>query len=198
MVTGNPNLLRCFHSLENCSVKLVIEPDIARKAFVNKLFNDVLVDNDIDSALQNPSIDGIIISTPAAQHFKQAKKALNSNKYVFVEKPLAKSVKEAQELIDIANSRNLILMSGHTFLYNDAVKFIKNQIDSGELGNVRYLYSQRLNLGRIRSDVDALWNFAPHDISIIQYLMNDPTPVEVNSHGMDFIQSESMMYPSSI
>ena len=79
-------------------------------------------------------------------------------------------------------------MSGHTFLYNDAVRFVKQQIDSGEIGDIRYIYSQRLNLGRIRSDIDALWNFAPHDISIIQYLLNDPTPIEINSHGMDFIQ----------
>ena len=73
------------------------------------------------------------------------------------------------------------------------VRFIKQQIDSGEIGDIRYIYSQRLNLGRIRSDVDALWNFAPHDISIIQYLLNDPKPIEINSHGMDSSNPESMM-----
>ena len=169
-----PNLLRNFRSLNNCSVKEVIEPNIDRQRFIKDSFPNVNVGSDVSGVLNKKTIDAVIIATPADEHFKLAKKALCANKHVFVEKPMARSVKEVQELTEIANSRKLTLMSGHTFLYNDAVRFIKSQIDSEETGDLRYIYSQRLNLGRIRSDVDALWNFAPHDVSIIQYLLNDP------------------------
>ena len=183
-----PNLLRNFRSLNNCSVEEVIEPNIDRQRFIKDSFPNVNVESDVSGVLNKTGIDAVIIATPADEHFKLAKKALLANKHVLVEKPMARSVEEVQELTEIANSRKLTLMSGHTFLYNDAVRFIKSQIDSGETGELRYIYSQRLNLGRIRSDVDALWNFAPHDVSIIQYLLNDPTPIEINSQGMDFIQ----------
>ena len=183
-----PNLLRNFRSLNECSVEHVIEPNIDRQRFIKDSFPNVNVESDVSCVLNKTVIDAVIIATPADEHFKLAKKALLANKHVFVEKPMARSLEEVQELTEIANSRKLTLMSGHTFLYNDAVRFIKSQIDSGETGELRYIYSQRLNLGRIRSDVDALWNFAPHDVSIIQYLLNDPTPLEINSHGMDFIQ----------
>jgi predicted dehydrogenase len=83
-----------------------------------------------------------------------------------------------------------IVMAGHTFLYNNAVRYVKSLIDKGELGDVRYIYSQRLNLGRIRSDIDALWNFAPHDVSIIQYWLNDPLPVKVTCNGMAYVQPD--------
>ena len=184
-----PNLLRNFNSLTNCKVVTVIEPNKERQKFIKESFPHIDVGENLSSVVSDPSINAVIIATPAHLHFEQAKLSLQAGKHVFVEKPMATTGSDVEQLIKLAEAKNLVLMSGHTFLYNDAVKFIKNQIDSGELGNVRYLYSQRLNLGRIRSDVDALWNFAPHDISIIQYLMNDPTPVEVNSHGMDFIQS---------
>jgi predicted dehydrogenase len=105
-----------------------------------------------------------------------------------VEKPLATSVAEVDELARIAAQRGLVVMVGHTFIYNSAVRYVKTLIDSGELGEVRYIYSQRLNLGRIRSDIDALWNFAPHDISIIQYWLNDAEPLAVLRQGMAYIQ----------
>ena len=96
-------------------------------------------------------------------------------------------------------------MVGHTFLFNEAVRYVKTLIDTGELGAIRYIYSQRLNLGRIRSDVDALWNFAPHDISIIQYWLDNPQPLSVSRHGIDYIQEEiddvvfmNIIYPNKI
>ena len=183
-----PNLLRNFNSLEICEVVAVVEPNEERQGFLKQSFPHIDISSDISAILNRSDIDGIIIATPAHLHFEQAKQALISNKHVFVEKPMATSSAEVEELSEIANSKGLTLMSGHTFLYNDAVRFIKNQIDSGEIGDIRYLYAQRLNLGRIRSDVDALWNFAPHDVSIIQYLLNDPPPLEIKSSGMDFIQ----------
>ena len=122
-----------------------------------------------------------------------------------MEKPLATTVAEVDELGRIAASRNLVVMVGHTFLYNSAVRYVKKLIDSGDLGEVRYIYSQRLNLGRIRSDIDALWNFAPHDISIIQYWLGDPEPVSVFRQGMDYMQNGvddvvflNVVYPKKI
>ena len=130
----------------------------------------------------------MVIATPAAIHFQLAKAALLAGKHVFVEKPLATTVAEVDELGCLARERNLVVMVGHTFIFNSAVRYVRKLITSGELGEVRYIYSQRLNLGRIRSDIDALWNFAPHDISIIQYWLGNPDPISVSRTGSDFIQ----------
>jgi predicted dehydrogenase len=129
-----------------------------------------------------------VIATPAASHFSLAREALDAGKHVFVEKPLATKVAEVDELSRRAAERNLVVMTGHTFVYNSAVRHVKRLIDAGELGDLRYIYSQRLNLGRIRSDIDALWNFAPHDISIIQYWLGDPEPISIGRQGMAYMQ----------
>jgi predicted dehydrogenase len=107
---------------------------------------------------------------------------------VLVEKPLATHVAEVDEIAALAQRRRLVAMVGHTFLFSPAVRCVKELIESGALGDIRYICSQRVNLGRIRSDVDALWNFAPHDVSIIQYWLGDPTPLSVVTHGGDYIQ----------
>jgi predicted dehydrogenase len=129
-----------------------------------------------------------VIATPAASHFSLAKDPLDAGKHVFVEKPLATKVAEVDELSRRAAERNLVVMTGHTFVYNSAVRHVKRLIDAGDLGDLRYIYSQRLNLGRIRSDIDALWNFAPHDISIIQYWLGDPEPISIGRQGMAYMQ----------
>jgi predicted dehydrogenase len=128
------------------------------------------------------------VATPAASHYLLAKQALESNKHVFVEKPLATSTREADELIRLAADRSLTLMAGHTFIYNAAVRYAKKLLDEGELGQVYYIYSQRLNLGQVRSDVNAWWNLAPHDVSILLHLMNDELPVSVSATGVSYIQ----------
>ena len=181
-------MIRNFNSVEGCELTAVVEPSEERRAFVEKSFPGLQCHIGFDEVIDDPNLDAVVIATPANLHFEQAKQALLSGKHVLVEKPMATKLSQAQELTDIGATNGLILMSGHTFLYNDAVRFIKNEIDSGNLGQIRYLYSQRLNLGRIRSDVFALWNFAPHDVSIFQFLLGDPDPVEINSFGMDFVQ----------
>jgi predicted dehydrogenase len=183
-----PNLLRNFTSIVGCQVKYLADNSDERRKFVSSHFPNIRLISDASIAVADPDVSAVVIVTPAGSHFALAKQALEAGKHVFVEKPLATSVAEVDVLADIARARGLIVMSGHTFLYNDAVRYIKEQLVSGSLGDVRYLYSQRLNLGRIRSDIDALWNFAPHDISILQYLLGDPEPESVHSHGMDFIQ----------
>jgi predicted dehydrogenase len=118
---------------------------------------------------------------------------------------LATTVAEVDQLAAEAKIRGRTLMVGHTFLYNSAVRFVKTLIEQGELGDIRYIYSQRLNLGRIRSDIDALWNFAPHDISIIQYWLGDPTPTQVTRSGMAYMQPGiddvaflNLVYPNKV
>lgn len=200
-----PNLLRNFSSLLNCRVKYVVDSSPDRRAFVEANFPRTMAVNRVDEALSDPEVAGVIIATPAGTHFQFAREALLAGKHVFVEKPLATKVAEVDELDRLAKDRELVVMAGHTFIYNAAVRYVKKLLDAGDLGEIRYIYSQRLNLGRIRSDIDALWNFAPHDISIIQYWLGDPMPVSVHRVGMDFIQNGiddvvflSIVYPQKI
>lgn len=183
-----PNLLRNFSAVSGCSVKYVVDSSAERRAFVEANFPFSCAIETYQTVLEDPGIDGVVIATPAASHFSLAKNALDAGKHVFVEKPLATKVVEVDELSNRATKQNLVVMTGHTFVYNSAVRYVKRLIDAGELGELRYIYSQRLNLGRIRSDIDALWNFAPHDISIIQYWLNDPEPISIGRQGMAYMQ----------
>jgi predicted dehydrogenase len=183
-----PNLLRNFSVLPDCSVKYVADKSADRRAFVERNFPQTRAVESCDAVLDDPEIDAVVIATPAETHFRLAKQVLEAGKHAFVEKPLATKASEVDELSDCAAERNLIVMAGHTFIYNSAVRYVKQLIDAGELGEIRYIYSQRLNLGRIRADIDALWNFAPHDISIIQHWLGDPEPVSVTRQGMAYMQ----------
>ena len=111
----------------------------------------------------------VVLATPVDTHFPLAERVLQAGKHVLVEKPLARTAVEGLRFVQLAEDRRLTLMVGHVFLYNAAVRKVREYIDSGELGDVLYVYSQRLNLGKVRHDVNALWNFAPHDLSILTY-----------------------------
>jgi predicted dehydrogenase len=200
-----PNLLRNFSALAGCEVRYVVDSSPERRAFVEANFPQTRAIESRKTALNDSEVDAIIIATPAATHFSLAQEALSAGKHVFVEKPLATKTSEVDELGRAAADANLIVMAGHTFVYNRAVRHVKKLIDDGELGEIRYIYSQRLNLGRIRADIDALWNFAPHDISIIQYWLGNPEPVSVSRQGMDFMQEGvddvvflNLEYPSKV
>jgi predicted dehydrogenase len=200
-----PNLLRNFSALPNCSVKYVVDSSAERRAFVERNFPKTAAIESCESVLNDPEVKAVVIATPAGTHFALAKQALQAGKHVFVEKPLATKASEVDELEKCAAERNLVVMAGHTFIYNAAVRYVKQLIDAGELGEIRYIYSQRLNLGRIRTDIDALWNFAPHDISIIQYWLGNPEPVSISRQGMAYMQDGiddvvflSLEYPGKI
>jgi predicted dehydrogenase len=200
-----PNLLRNFSSLPNCSVKYVVDQSAERREFVRRNFPRTSGVESCDEVLNDPEVQGVIIATPAETHFTLAKKVLAAGKHVFVEKPLATKVSEVDQLAESAAKHGLVVMAGHTFIYNSAVRYVKQLIDAGELGEVRYIYSQRLNLGRIRADIDALWNFAPHDISIIQYWLGNPEPISVSRQGMAYMQDGiddvvflNLQYPDKI
>ena len=183
-----PNLLRNLIANKDCNVTTVVDLADERRDFIRGLYPSVNVTADVQQTFDDPSVDAVVIATPAATHFDLAISALKSRKHVLVEKPMARTVEEVEKIGALAKKNDLTAMVGHTFLYNSAVRYLKQLIDSGELGEIRYIYSQRLNLGRIRSDVDALWNFAPHDVSIVQYLLGDPSPISIVRHGMDYVQ----------
>jgi predicted dehydrogenase len=183
-----PNLLRNFSALSNCSVKYVVDPSAERRAFVERHFPRTSAVESVERVLDDPDVKAVLVATPAETHFRLTKQALEAGKHAFVEKPLATKASEVDELGKCAAERNLVVMAGHTFIYNSAVRYVKQLVEAGELGEIRYIYSQRLNLGRIRTDIDALWNFAPHDLSIIQYWLGNPEPVSVSRQGMAYMQ----------
>lgn len=200
-----PNLLRNLIANRKCSVAKVVDISDERRCYVQSLYPSIEVTDNAHVVLNDRDIDALVIATPVNSHFELAMKALTSGKHVLVEKPMARTVIEVEQIGNLANSKNLVAMVGHTFLYNAAVRYVKELIDAGVLGDIRYIYSQRINLGRIRSDVDALWNFAPHDISIIQYWLGNPTPVSVVRRGIDYIQSGiddvvflNIIYPNKV
>lgn len=200
-----PNLLRNFSSLKNCHVKYVVDSSPERRNFVETNFPRTKAVESVEAVFADPEVEAVVIATPAGTHFSLAKQALMAGKHIFVEKPLATRVAEVDELGQLAEERGLVVMTGHTFVYNAAVRYVKKLMDAGDLGEIRYIYSQRLNLGRIRSDIDAMWNFAPHDISIIQYWLGEPEPISVFRRGMAYIQDDvedvvflSINYPGKI
>ncbi|HTG93738.1 MAG TPA: Gfo/Idh/MocA family oxidoreductase [Pyrinomonadaceae bacterium] len=183
-----PNLLRNFSAQPNCWVKYVADTSEERQAYVRKNFPQSEVVSDFADVLRDSEVEAVLVATPASSHYSIAKLALENGKHVFVEKPLATNTQEADELVNLAASRSRVLMAGHTFLYNAAVRYAKSLVDNDELGQLYYIYSQRLNLGQVRSDVNAWWNLAPHDVSIMLYLMKDKLPVSVSAIGVSYIQ----------
>jgi predicted dehydrogenase len=137
----------------------------------------------IDALLDAGVADAVIVGTPASTHFEVASQALAAGLHTLVEKPLAARSDEASKLDEEARSRGLVLLVGHTFLYSPRVEYIRKVIEAGDLGTIRYLYSRRLNLGKVRNDVDSLWNFGPHDVSIVMHLLG-ASPVRVASQSL--------------
>ncbi len=183
-----PNVLRNFSAQPGCLVKFVAEINPERQAYVRTNFPQSEVVNSVDTVLKDSEIDAVIVATPASSHYELTKQVLQSGKHAFVEKPLATNTAQADELVSIAEQRNKTLMVGHTFLYNAAVRYARELLRREELGKLYYVYSQRLNLGQVRSDVNAWWNLAPHDVSILLYLMNNELPVSVKAEGVSYIQ----------
>jgi predicted dehydrogenase len=183
-----PNVLRNFSAQSDCWVKYVAEINPERQAYVHANFPRSEVVSDVAALLDDAEVDAVIVATPAASHHALAKQALEAGKHVFVEKPLATNTQQADELVKLAASNDKTLMVGHTFLYNAAVRYARKLLADESLGRLYYIYSQRLNLGQVRSDVNAWWNLAPHDVSIMMFLMNDELPVSVSATGVSYIQ----------
>jgi len=181
------NLLRVFSHV--AKITAVVEENRKTIDNVKKINPNARFEENLDETLKSRNIDALVIATPAKTHYDIAKKALLHDKHVFVEKPLATNTEEARELIKLSKQKNRVLMVGHTFLYNQAVRMLHDYVQNNEIGRVYYCYSQRLNLGRVRTDINAMWNFAPHDISIISYVL-DKKAVRVWAHGNCYIQQD--------
>lgn len=181
------NLLRNFYEIEGAEVKLVCDHDPNALAAVARKTIAVETCLDSSSVFSRADIDAVAIATPPATHFEFAKKALLAGKHVFVEKPLAQTVAECEELVQLAHDHRCTLMVGHTFLYDAAVNRIKTYVQEGAAGEIYYLTSRRLNFGIVRQDIDAMWNFAPHDLSILLHWLNE-TPASIAVHGESHLQ----------
>jgi UDP-2-acetamido-3-amino-2,3-dideoxy-glucuronate N-acetyltransferase len=166
---GN-NLLRNFSELG--SLGAICDTDLSRLQKAAMEFGAVAIPS-FDELLKKPEIQGIVIATPAAQHFEMARRALLAGKDVFVEKPIALRLEEGEELVEIARGGGRILMVGHLLLYHPAILELKRRIIAGELGKIQYIYSNRLNWGKLRTEENILWSFAPHDISAVLYLLDE-------------------------
>jgi predicted dehydrogenase len=178
-----PNLVRNFNSVEGCSVKWVSDLRDERLTTVKKLYSNIQTTSDIDELLNDAEVDAVIIATPVHTHFSMAKKALEKGKNVLLEKPMTQSAEEAKELIALSRQKGLVLMVDHTFLYTGAVNKIKSLISNGELGEIEYFDSTRINLGLFQPDVNVLWDLAPHDISILFHLIQE-RPISVCATGV--------------
>jgi len=190
-----PNLIRNFAAAEGCALVGVADLDEGRLARMKNLYPKITVTTRFQDLLDNPEIQGIALSTPANTHYELARQVLEAGKNVFVEKPLAQTVAECEDLIRLAGERNRVLMVGHTFEYNAAVQRVEEYIRNQELGEIYYIYSQRLNLGVVRQDVNAMWNLAPHDISIALRWLG-AMPAAVNAQGYTYLQEgvEDVVY----
>ena len=178
-----PNLVRNFFAANDCTVKAVADGRPERLAVLAKVFPSVKGVKDADDIINDTSIDAVVIATSVFSHFPLAKKALNAGKHVLIEKPMTASVAEADELIELAAAKGLTLMVDHTFLYTGAVAKMKELIDNKEIGTPRYFDSSRINLGLFQPDVNVIWDLAPHDLSILTYLV-DQKPVSINATGI--------------
>ena len=177
-----PNLIRNLMALPDCTVKVVCDVDKKRLAHQKSLYPSILTRTRFSNALKVDGLNAAVIATPVRFHYKLAKACLEAGLHTFIEKPMASSVAECEELVAIAEKRGLTLMVGHTFLYSAPVRAIKKIVDSGDIGSIRYMSSRRLNLGLFQTDINVVWDLAPHDISIVTHIM-EAEPIGVNCQG---------------
>src|ERR1700735_457856 len=198
-----PNIVRNFHGQERSRVVAVCDKSPKSQKRVKQTYPDMLVTDDANELLTSPDIDAIAVVTPVWTHFELAKTALENGKHVFVEKPFTCTTAQAEELIELADRKNLKIMVDHTFLFTGAVRRMKELIDNGTLGELYYYDSMRVNLGLFQHDVNVLWDLAPHDLSIMDYLIKEkPTAVvatgERHLNGVADIGSMTLYYPDNM
>ena len=183
-----PNLIRNFRSLPGCQLKTMCDLDEKRLAHMKSLYPEVHGEMDFEAMLKGNGIDAVVIATSVSSHYRMAKASLLAGKHTMIEKPMASSSEECEELNEIAKEKGLTLMVGHTFLYSAPVRKIKEIVQSGEIGDLRYISSRRLNLGLFQKDINVAWDLAPHDLSIVLYIMNE-LPKSVNCWGNSHVRN---------
>src|SRR5580704_318667 len=177
-----PNLVRNFRSLPDCRLKMMCDTSQQRLTHLKSLYPEVEAETDYNHMLNGVGLDAVVIATAVRSHYPLAKASLLAGKHTFIEKPMASSSHECEELIEIARKKGLVLMIGHTFLYSPAVRRIKEIVDSGDIGEIRYINARRLNLGLFQKDINVTWDLAPHDIAIVLSIIGEQ-PVTVNCQG---------------
>jgi len=177
------NLVRNFHALNVLETVCDLNEETLNR--VRSEYH-VAITKDYDAVLSDASVDAVVIAAPAAHHFRLASRALNAGKHVFVEKPLALRVQEGRELVKLADERGLVLMVGHILEFHPAVVELKRLVQQGQLGKIQYIYSSRLNLGKLRTEENILWSFAPHDISVILQMLNE-VPILATAQGGTYL-----------
>jgi predicted dehydrogenase len=183
-----PNLVRNFKGLPNCNLKAMCDVSEPRLKHLRSLYSGVEGLTDYEHMLNGMGLDAVVIATPVNHHYSLAKASLLAGKHTLIEKPMASSSAECEELIEIAERKGLVLMVGHTFLYSAPVRKIVEIIEAGDLGEIRYINSRRLNLGLFQKDINVAWDLAPHDISIILHILEE-SPLMVNCQGNAHVTS---------
>lgn len=178
------NLIRVFNQLGVLKIICDLDKKVLKER--KKEYPELKITTNFSEILKDKNIQAVVIATPAATHYWLAKKALKEGKDVFVEKPLALKVKEGEELVKLAKNKKLILMTGHLLLYHPAIVKLKELIKKGELGKIRYIWSNRLNFGKLKNEESVLWSFAPHDISVIIDILGMPR--KVSAIGKSYLQ----------
>ena len=178
------NLCRNFHALGALST--VVDATVNGQVTARSIAPDILIADKLEDILGDNQIQGVALATPAETHAELAIQAMRAGKDVFVEKPMALSISDAEEMQKVANETGRILMVGHLLEYHPAVLKLRELVDSGELGKINYIYSNRLNFGKVRTEENALWSFAPHDVAVIIRLLGQ-SPIEVSASGGSYL-----------
>jgi len=183
------NHIRVFSEIRNVRLKYVCDQDSSKLLSLQKTYPQTKMVEDLKPILQDREVRGVVVASSAVSHFPLAKEILMADKDVLVEKPMSLNTKDAEEMLRLSETRKRILMVGHLLIYHPVVDRLREMVASGELGRLYYIYTQRVNLGVIRQDENALLSFAPHDLSVILYLLEEE-PVAVTAHGESYIQKE--------
>jgi predicted dehydrogenase len=198
-----PNVVRNLHGTDNACVEIVCDKSSAALARARKTYPGILTTSDANEVLRSPNVDAVAVITPVWTHYELAKAALENGKHVFVEKPLTSNRAQAEELIELAERKNLTIMVDHTFLFTGAVRKIRELTESGALGNLYYYDSLRVNLGLFQHDVSVIWDLAPHDLSIMDYLIKkEPEAVvatgEKHLNGVEDVAYMTIHFPDNV
>lgn len=182
-----PNLVRNFDRLPNAELAYCCDLDESNLSEARTLYPNAVVTNDLETLLRDDTLDAVVIATSVPTHHALGMKALAAGKHTFIEKPIALKAAHAQDLLTTAEDKGVKLMVGHLLEYHPAVRKLKELVDEGSLGRVFYVYANRLNLGKVRTDENALWSFGPHDISVLNYVIGEE-PEEVSARGECYLQ----------
>jgi predicted dehydrogenase len=182
-----PNLARNFDALPGCELRWCCDGDPAVRERLSQVFGGARFTDSLDEVLADPELDAVVLATPVPSHAELAIRVLEAGKHCFVEKPLARSAQDAQRVLDAAAAAERIVMVGHLLEYHPGVRKLKQVVDSGELGEIHYIYSNRLNLGQLRADENALWSLGAHDVSVLLLLAGEE-PYEVTARGESYMR----------